>query len=210
MGSALEFAVQLPTVLWLARRLRPVFDFTNANVRTVIRNFFPVFMSRGVVQISAFVDAALASLVPYIGAVSALNYAQSLYTLPVSLFGMSVSAAELPAMSSALGTGDEIADQLRRRLDGGLRRIAFFIVPSAMAMLALGDVMTAALYQSGQFKHADSSYVWGILAGSTIGLLASALGRLYASTYSPLHDTPAPLRYAVIRVTLTTVLGYLF
>jgi putative peptidoglycan lipid II flippase len=210
IGSALQFVVQLPTVLWLVRGLRPVFDFANANVRTVLRNFFPVFMSRGVVQISAFIDAGLASLVPYIGAVSALGYAQSLYTLPVSLFGMSVSAAELPAMSSALGTSDEIADQLRRRLDGGLRRIAFFIVPSAMAMLALGDVMTAALYQTGQFKHADSRYVWGILAGSTIGLLASTLGRLYASTYYALHDTRTPLRYAIIRVTLTTVLGYLF
>lgn len=210
VGSALQFLVQLPTVLWLVRGLRPVFDFANANVRTVIRNFFPVFMSRGVVQISAFVDAGLASLVPYIGAVAALNYAQSLYTLPVSLFGMSVSAAELPAMSSALGSGAQIAGQLRQRLDDGLRRIAFFIVPSAMAMLALGDVMTAALYQTGRFTRGDSTYVWGILAGSTIGLLASTLGRLYASTYYALHDTRTPLRYAIIRVTLTTVLGYLF
>src|SRR5207248_5025491 len=117
VGSALQFVVQLPTVLWLARGLRPVFDIATANARTVLRNFFPVFMSRGVVQISAFVDAALASLVPYIGAVAALTYAQSLYTLPVSLFGMSISAAELPAMASALGTTDEVADQLRRRLE---------------------------------------------------------------------------------------------
>lgn len=210
VGSALQFLVQLPTVLWLIKGLRPAFAFADANVRTVIRNFFPVFMSRGVVQISAFVDAGLASLVPYIGAVSALNYAQSLYTLPVSLFGMSVSAAELPAMASALGSSTEIAGQLRKRLDGGLRRIAFFIVPSSMAMLALGDVMTGALYQTGQFKHADSRYVWGILAGSTIGLLASTLGRLYASTYYALHDTRTPLRFAIVRVTLTTVLGYLF
>jgi putative peptidoglycan lipid II flippase len=209
VGSALQFLVQLPTVLWLARGLRPVLDFANANVRTVLRSFFPVFMSRGVIQISAFVDAGLASLVPYVGAVTALTYAQSLYTLPVSLFGMSVSAAELPAMSSALGSSDKIAGQLRQRLDGGLRRIAFFIVPSAMAMLALGDVMTAALYQTGRFESGDSTYVWGILAGSTIGLLASTLGRLYASTYYALHDTRTPLRYAIIRVTLTTVLGYL-
>jgi len=163
-----------------------------------------------VVQISAFLDAALASLIPYIGAVAALNYAQSLYTLPVSLFGMSVSAAELPAMSSTLGSTDEIAHKLRDRLDAGLRRIAVFIVPSSMAMLALGDVITACLYQTGQFKHADATYVWGILAGSTIGLLASTLGRLYASTYYALHDTRTPLRYAVIRVALTTGLGYLF
>ena len=208
-GSALQFGVQMPTVLRLIRRLRPVFDIASANVRTVLRNFFPVFMSRGVVQISAFVDAMLAGLISP-QAVAALTYAQSLYTLPVSLFGMSVSAAELPAMSSALGSRDQIAEQLRRRLDEGLQRIAFFIVPSVMAMMAFGDVMTGALYQTGRFNRADSTYVWGILAGSTIGLLASTLGRLYASTYYALHDTRTPLRYAVIRVALTTGLGYLF
>jgi putative peptidoglycan lipid II flippase len=175
----------------------------------VIRNFFPVFVSRGVVQISAFIDVALASLLPT-GAVAAITYAQSLYTLPVSLFGMSVSAAELPAMSSALGTADEIAVQLRLRLEQGLVRIAFFIVPSAMAMLALGDVITAVLYQTGEFRRDATTYVWGILAGSTIGLLASTLGRLYASTYYALHDTRTPLRYAIVRVTLTGVLGYIF
>jgi putative peptidoglycan lipid II flippase len=209
VGSALQFAVQLPTVVWLMHELRPVFDIVSANVREVIRNFFPVFVSRGVVQISAFIDVALASLLPT-GAVAAITYAQSLYTLPVSLFGMSVSAAELPAMSSALGTADEIAAQLRLRLEQGLVRIAFFIVPSAMAMLALGDVITAVLYQTGEFRRDATIYVWGILAGSTIGLLASTLGRLYASTYYALHDTRTPLRYAIVRVTLTGVLGYIF
>lgn len=207
-GSALQFGVQLPTVLNLIKRLRPVFDLASANVREVLKNFFPVFISRGVVQISAFIDAMLAGLISP-QAVAALNVAQSLYTLPVSLFGMSISAAELPAMSSVVGSTDEIASQLRQRLDGGLRRIAFFIVPSAMAMLALGDVMTAALYQTGKFKHDATTFVWGILAGSTIGLLASTLGRMYASTYYALHDTRTPLRFAVIRVALTTGLGYL-
>jgi putative peptidoglycan lipid II flippase len=208
VGSALQFGVQLPTVLRLAKKLRPTLDVANRHVREVVRNFFPVFISRGVIQISAFIDVTLASLLPT-GAVAAITYAQSLYTLPVSLFGMSISAAELPAMSSTLGTTDEIAVELRRRLDDGLSRIAFFIVPSAMAMLALGNVITAVLYQTGEFKRDATYYVWGILAGSTLGLLASTLGRLYASTYYALHDTRTPLFYAVIRVTLTGLLGYL-
>jgi putative peptidoglycan lipid II flippase len=208
IGSALQFGVQLPTVFKLVRRLRPVIDLTSTHVRTVIRNFFPVFMSRGVVQISAFVDAILASFLPE-GSVVALTYAQSLYTLPVSLFGMAVSAAELPAMSGALGNAEQVAEVLRHRLDKGLHRIAFFIVPSSMAFLALGDVIAAVLYQTGKFKHADAIYVWAILAGSTVGLLASTLGRLYSSTYYALHDTKTPLRFAIIRVTLTTFLGYL-
>lgn len=209
IGSALQFSVQWPTVMKLVRRIRPVLDVASEQVRTVVRNFFPVFMSRGVVQISAFVDAVLASFLP-VGSVVALTYAQSLYTLPVSLFGMSVSAAELPAMSRATGSTEEVAQILRGRLDEGLRRIAFFIVPSSMAFLALGDVIAAVLYQTGQFKHDAAIFVWGILAGSTVGLLASTLGRLYSSTYYALHDTRTPLQYAVVRVTLTTVLGYLF
>ena len=134
----------------------------------VLRNFGPVFVGRGVVQISAYVDTVLASLLPT-GAVAALSYAQVLYTLPVSLFGMSVSAAELPAMSSAVGSESERAAYLRGRLDGGLRQIAFFVVPSAMAFLALGDVVAGALYQSGAFTRAMTVYVWGILAAPPSG-----------------------------------------
>src|SRR5690349_21158232 len=209
IGSALQFSVQLPTVLKLIHHFRPVFTLASTHVRQVLNNFFPVFMSRGVVQISAFVDAFLASFLGE-GAVVALTYAQSLYTLPVSLFGMSVSAAELPAMSKSLGAVEVVAEKLRHRLDEGLRRISFFIVPSAVAFLALGDVIAAVLYQSGRFTHADSIYVWTILAGSAVGLLASTLGRLYSSTYYALQDTKTPLVYAIVRVVLTTILGYLF
>jgi len=209
VGSALQFGVQLPTVLMLLRRVRLVLGARDVHVRTVLRNFVPVFFSRGVVQISAFVDAWLASWLGT-GAVAALGYAQSLYTLPVSLFGISVSAAELPEMSSAVGEQSVVAEKLRARLDAGLRQIALFIVPSSMGLLALGDVMAGALYQNGKFGRSDTVYVWAILAGSAVGLLASTLGRLYASTYYALHDTRTPLRFAIVRVSLTTLLGYLF
>jgi putative peptidoglycan lipid II flippase len=209
VGSAVQFLMQLPVVLRLVPTLHFALTSLTANVRTVIRNFGPVFMSRGVVQLSAYVDAFLASWLPT-GAVAALSYAQTLYLLPVSLFGMSVSVAELPAMSSALGNQEEVALTLRRRIASSTRRIAFFVVPSAVGFLALGDVIAAAIYQTGRFTHADAVYVWGILAGSAVGLVASTVGRLYSSAYYALRDTRTPLKFAVIRVVLTTGLGYVF
>jgi putative peptidoglycan lipid II flippase len=207
IGSALQFLVQVPTVTSLLHRIRPSLDTASVQVRTVLGNFLPVFVSRGVVQISAFVDTILASFLGQ-GPVAALGMAQVLYTLPVSLFGMSVSAAELPAMSSATGTDQEVAQALRSRLDQGLRRIAYFVVPSAAAFLAFGGVIAAALFQTGRFTAADSRYVWVILAGSAVGLLAATMGRLYSSAYYALRDTRTPLRFATLRVVLTTVLGY--
>jgi putative peptidoglycan lipid II flippase len=207
VGSALQFGVQLPPVLRLIGSVTPLLQGGAEAIRAVVRNALPVFVGRGVVQISAYVDTVLASLLPT-GAVAAVSYAQVLYTLPVSLFGMSVSAAELPAMSRARGEDDEVAAQLRSRLVRGLRQIALFVVPSVIAFLALGDVIVAALYESGAFTRSMTLYVWGILAGSAIGLLASTWGRLYASTFYALQDTRTPLRFAIVRVVLSIVLGY--
>jgi putative peptidoglycan lipid II flippase len=209
VGSVLQFLVMLPVVRLVAPDLRLTIDTTSIHVRTIGRNFLPVIVSRGVNQLSAYIDQVIASWLST-GAVTGLQNASTLYTLPVSLFGMSVSAAELPAMSGIAGTDPASIEQVRLRLDAGLRRIAFFVIPSAVAFLALGDVVVGALFQTGRFNHSDSIYVWRILAGSSVGLLASTLARLYSSTYYAFRDTRTPLRYAVIRVALTTVLGYLF
>jgi putative peptidoglycan lipid II flippase len=209
LGSALQFLVQLPRVLALLPGFRPQLDLRSVPARNVFSNFGPIFLSRGVVQISAYVDQIIASWLP-LGSVAAMGYGQVIATLPISLFSMSVSAAELPALSSAVGSREEIARLLQTRLTSGLRRISFFIIPSAVAFLLLGDILAAALYQSGRFHHADAVWVWAVLAGSAIGLLASALGRLYSSAFYALLDTATPLRFALIRVTLTTVLGFLF
>ena len=205
-GSALQFAVQVPLVLRLAHGLHLNTDFRSEHARSVFRNFVPAFVGRGVVQISAFIDSFIASWLPT-GSVATLAYAQVLYTLPVSLFGMAVSAAELPAMSSATGTDAEIAEYLRGRLVGGLNRIAFFIIPSVIAFLALGDLISAILFESGRFTSADTFWVWQVLAGSTVGLLASTWGRLYSSAFYALRDTRTPLRFALVRVTLGSLLG---
>lgn len=209
VGAGLQFVIQLPTVFRVLGRLQLSLDRTRSNVRTVLSNFTPVFFSRGVVQVSTYVDQLLASLLPQ-GMVALLGYATTIYTLPVSLFGMAISVAELPEMSSVIGDESEVATVLRARLNAGLRHIAFFVIPSAVAFLALGNVIARALFQSGHFTETDTIFTWGILAGSSVGLLASTLGRLYSSTYYALHDTRTPLRFAIVRVSLTTVLGYLF
>jgi putative peptidoglycan lipid II flippase len=207
VGSALQFFVQIPSVVRLLSPLQWKATFRSEHVRTIVRNFFPVFISRGVVQLSAFVDQILASALPD-GAVSALSYAQIINQLPVSLFGMAVSAAELPAMSAALGTPEQIAAKLRARLAAGLQQIAWFVVPSAVAFVVLGDVVVAAIFRTGAFGARDVTYVWGALAGSGVGLLAGTSGRLYSSAFYALRNTRTPLNFAVIRVALTLALGY--
>lgn len=208
-GSFLQVAVQLPTTIKLLRYFRPNLNTKVAHVRIILKNFVPSIISRGVVQVSSYIDNILASLLPT-GAVSNLAYAQTLYLLPVSLFGMSISASELPEMSSIIGSQEEVYAKLRDRLQKGIMRISFFIVPSLCAFLLLGDILVAALFQTGKFTARDTHIVWIVLIGSSVGLLASTIGRLYSSTFFSLKDTRTTLNFAVVRIFFTTILGYVF
>ncbi|MDF1502642.1 murein biosynthesis integral membrane protein MurJ, partial [Roseisolibacter sp. H3M3-2] len=207
-GSALQLLVQVPTVRRVAPALRASLGGGDPHVREVLRGFGPVLVGRGVTQISAYIDNSLASLVGR-GAVTIFTNAQTLYLLPGSLFGMAVTAAELPAMASLHGADDEVCAKLRERLARSLRRIAYFVIPSAAAFLALGDVIAGAVFGYGRFSPENVRWVWATLAGSTVGLLAATQGRLYASTFYALRDTRTPLRFALVRIGLNLVLGYL-
>jgi putative peptidoglycan lipid II flippase len=208
IGAIAQFGVQVPFVLRYEGSLRFAIDLTFEPLRNVVRNFLPVLVGRGVVQISAYLDNLIATVLGT-AAVAAISYAQILYTLPVSLFGMSISAAELPEMSRATGTEDEINLALRTRLQRGLRQMAFFIIPSVVALVMIGNVLVAALYQGGRFGSADTIFVWYIVIGAAAGLMPATFGRLYASSLYALHDTKTPLRYAMVRVSVTGLFGYL-
>jgi putative peptidoglycan lipid II flippase len=207
VGSAAQFAVQLPFVLGLVRRFRPRPSLAEESTRQVLRGFGPVVVGRGVVQVSAYVDTYYASLISEV-AFSALNYAQQLSLLPVSLFGMAVSASELVEMSRTLGEGGDVAAALRTKIDAGLARIAFYVVPSSAAFLFIGDALAAPLFQSGRFGPADTRLIWYLLVGSAVGLVASTFGRLYSSSFYALKDTRTPLYTATARVVLTAALAY--
>lgn len=207
-GSVLQFLVQLPNVLKLLGQFNPRPSISLPSVVEVLRGFGPAVAARGVVQVSAYVDLALVTLVS-VRAVSVLTYAQTIALLPISLFGMSIAAAELPEMSAdAVKSLEERSKALQERLKAGLERMSFFVVPSAVAFLLLGDLLCGVLLESGRFTAKDSRLGWYLLLGSGVALLAQTSGRLFSSTLYALKDTKTPFRFAVIRVTLGVALGF--
>lgn len=204
VGGALQFLVQLPLALRLLGGFRPTLSTSVEGVGEAIRNFTPVLAARGVVNLSGWLDYALAAFLAT-GAVAALGYAQTLYILPISLFGMSVAASELPELSRQR-TGSA-ARALGEEVSRGMERVAFFLIPSTLGYLVLGDVVVAALYQTGAFGPSEVLVTWGVLAAYAVGMGASASSRLLSSAFYALRDTRTPARIAYVRVALSLGVG---
>jgi putative peptidoglycan lipid II flippase len=206
VGGILQLLVQLPAVRKVGGRIRLSLDTGRATVRDVWRRFVPVLLGRGVVQLVGYVDLVLASLLA-VGAVSAFTYAQVLYLLPISLFGMSVAAAELPELSR-LGNDASARATVRARLDRGLGQIAYFVAPIQAVYITAGGVITAALLQRGEFGEDDATLVWLVLAGASLALLATTASRLLQNALYALGDAKTPAVIAAARVVVSAGLGF--
>ncbi|MFT5202188.1 MAG: putative peptidoglycan lipid II flippase [Candidatus Aldehydirespiratoraceae bacterium] len=205
IGGLAQLLVQLPTVRRLARGLRFRFDNHHGAVKEIRRRFAPAVLGRGVVQISAYLDLILATFLAA-GALSALFKAQMLFTLPVSLFAMSVAAAELPEMSRLVGEPEALIQRTRRSLD----RIAFWMLLAAFAMIAAGDLIVGVLFQGGKFDGTDGVLVWFVLGAYAFGLPAIGTSRLLQNTCYAVGDTRGPARIAAMRVGVAAIVGLAF
>ncbi len=211
-GGVLQLLIQLPSTLRLVRGLKPRISLAVEGVRDAIHNFIPVVAARGAVNLGGLLDYTLAGFLAA-GAVATLSWAQTLYILPISLFGMAVAASELPELSRAragaarIEPGSEGARLLAGKVRSGMTRVAYFLIPATLGYIALGDVVVAGLYQTGEFGQAEVLVTWAILGGYALGMGASAVSRLLSSTFYALEDTRTPARLAWLRVILALAVG---
>ena len=203
LGGLLQFLVQVPAVLRVAPGIRPAFQTHLQEVREVGRRFTPAVLGRGVVQVSAFLDLFLAGLLAA-GAISGLSIAQILYLLPIGVFAMSVAAADLPELSREQHDPPAVAARIRT----GQERVAFYVLFCAVMYIVAGRQIVAFLFQWGDFTADDTTFVWLILAAYSLGLVASAVSRLYQNACFAHGDVSGPARLAALRVAIAAVLGF--
>ncbi len=203
VGGVLQVLVQLPWVIPVLKHFRLSLSRSVEGIQEAIRNLLPVVAARGVVNLSGLMDLVLAGFLVE-GAVAMMGRAQTLYMLPISLFGMAIAASELPELSrSRLAVQDVLVPRIR----GALDRLAFLLIPSALAYVFLGDVLVAALFQRGNFNAVDTAAVHVVLGAYALGLPASASSRALSSAYYALRDTRTPALIATGRVIVSMAIG---
>jgi len=206
-GGLLQFGVQLPLVLRVTDGLRPSLSLRAPGVRKTLSNLGPVIAARGAGSLGAYADLFLASLL-VVGANAALGFGQRLYLLPISLFGVSVAAAELPELSRLSGGPQERSATAAARTMRSLSAMSFLVAPTFVGYLALGFGIVGAVYRRGEFGSADNWLVYLVLAAYSLGLLASSASRLLQSVFFSLGDTRSPALIVVIRIAVAAGVGF--
>ncbi|MCY4159045.1 MAG: murein biosynthesis integral membrane protein MurJ [Bacteroidetes bacterium] len=202
-GGLLQFVIQLPSVFLVIKGFRLSFSTQADGVRQSLAAVGPALAGRGVAQLSAYLDILLATLLIE-GAVASIGYAQVLYILPISLFGLSVAAAELPELTRI---GMSSLPQMAERIRSGLRQGLFLAIPTALGYIVLGYTIIGAIYRGGLFGVDDNWLAYIILAAYSFGLLATVSSRLLQNGFWAQGDTRTPARMAGVRAFIAIIVA---
>ncbi|HYO47942.1 MAG TPA: murein biosynthesis integral membrane protein MurJ [Gemmatimonadota bacterium] len=202
-GSALQLLVQLPATRAALRTLAPAGGWRDPAVRKVVALFTPMLLGTGVAQFSTLVDVQIATFISD-QSVATLAYAQRIYLLPLSLFGVAIAQVALPTLSHDIARSGE---RILAELGAAWRRMAFLMLPAALGLAAFGRPAVSLLFERGRFDASDTTAVTWVLAAYAVGLLAYGSVRLSATAFYAFQDTRTPVRVAVGALVVNVALG---
>ncbi len=220
VGSIAQLAVQIPAVLRLVSPLRPEWG-ENPDVRTVLRRFVPTLAGRGVVQLSSYLDLALASLA-VAGAIAILAAVLPLYILAISVFGASVAVSELTEMSRSTQGPAAVAGRVRI----GLRKTQLPAGVVTGVLLGGGGVIISTLYDyparllgrgtdgtavadqvAAVIESGKVSVTTATLAAFALAIPAAMTSRVTQNALYAIGDVRGPARIAAIRLVVVAIVG---
>ena len=204
-GAVAQVLVQLRGVWRADPRIALNFGWRDPHAAGVIKRFGPAVAGRGVLQISAFLDLALASLLS-VGAAAAMAAAQTLYLLPLSLIGTSIAAAELTELSR---THDPAV--IAQRTAGRLCAAAFGVSGVVAIYFAAGGPLTDSVFNLGGLRVAiaqdDIALIALVLGAYSLGLVPLVASRLCQNVLFAARDTRTAASIAAIRLAVSLVVG---
>ena len=170
LGTLVYLLMPIPWLRRLDGRLTMVVDWRDPAVKRVLVLMVPVTLTIGLVNVNFLVDTLFASrlLDPEL-APAAIDKAFRLYMLPQGIFAVAVTTVLFPTLAR-LAARDDIGG-VRRALDGGLRQIAFLLVPAGLLSIVLAEPIVRLVYERGEFTSDDTVIVAQCLQAFSIGLV---------------------------------------
>jgi len=208
-GTLVQLLLPIPWLRRLDGSLTLAIDWRDPAVRRVLALMLPVTLTIGLVNVNFLVDTVFASrlLDPEL-APAAIDKAFRLYMLPQGIFAVAVTTVLFPMLARLAARGDTAG--LRRSLDGGLRQIAFLLVPAGLLSIVLAEPIVRLVYERGEFTAEDTVIVAQCLQAFSLGLVFNGWMLILNRSFYAVQTNWTPTAIALGAVVLNAVFDTLF
>jgi len=157
------------------------------------------------VATSAAVRSAKDGITTGVG-VTPFSNAYLIMLLPYSIVTISIVTAMLPHLSRL--AIDKKVDEVREQLVRAIRMVGVITVPSAVALLLFGPLITEVLFFG--IGSDDSRYIGYVLSALSFGLVAFSINLILIRGFNAFEDTRTQVSSILVINVISVGLSYLF
>ena len=205
VGSALHMLTQVPTVISLGYKFKPIFDFGHPGVKKIVRLMIPRAIGMGANNILLVVYTAISSAL-VAGSIAVFNLANNIQTMPTVVFATSFSTAVFPILAQKASIEDHASFSFY--LTRSMRVIIYLLVPSTVIFILLRAQIIRLILGSGKFSWDDTRMAALTLGWFAFSLVAQGLIPLFAKAFYAKHNTKTPTIVSVISIIVSIAIAY--
>jgi putative peptidoglycan lipid II flippase len=206
IGAFLHLGIRVVGMLRSSVPMRPRLDLRLPALREFLRLMVPKMLSHPIEPLTVLFFTNIATTLAA-GSVTAVSFARNFQSVPVALFGVSISLAAFPALSAAWAAGDRSG--FRRQVRTSATTITVLAVAAAVGLFVVGPLLIEVLLGGGKFDAQDVGVTAAVLAAFALAVPFDALGHLTARGLYATHNTVLPVlaSLAGFAVTVTVTLA---
>ncbi|HEY7347999.1 MAG TPA: murein biosynthesis integral membrane protein MurJ [Ktedonobacterales bacterium] len=203
VGTGLQFLIMLALVRKARFSYRPVLRLGSPHVRVALGQLWPMLFGATIGQANPVIDQIVASTLGS-GAISALNYALKVISIPVTMIFMATSQAVLPYFASQAAARD--FRSLKKTLNLFLWAIGIITLVVTVGFIVFAQPIITLLFRHGAFTDESAQKTSATLIGLAVGLLPMAWGFMIPRVFNSLHRNDVLLRIAIFTLITNVVL----
>lgn len=199
-GWAVQVLIQLPSLRAFGYRWRPA--LRHEGLHKIFLLAGPVLVSTWIQPLNLTVATRYASHIE--GAASALEYANTLYTIVAGVFVLSIANVIFPEMSRYAAHEDGLA--MGRSISATLGAMLYLLTPMAAGLCVLARGVVRLLYERGEWGPASTDLTAGALAFLSLGMLGYGVQIILSRAFYAEQQGRTPLLAGVVSVVSNIIL----
>lgn len=208
IGWGTQILVQLPSAIKKGFKYSFKINFKDEGLKKVVKLALPILISSWVQPINNIINLRLASGLEDGQAVSAIEYAYTLYLIVVGVFSYTLSNIIFPELSKL--SADNQEDEFREIVKKAIKISIFFIIPMSVGIAVLSSDVIRLIYERGEFTANSTMLTSSALMCYAIGMLGYGLMEILNKAFYAKQDAKTPMYTSAVAIVLNVIFSILF
>lgn len=202
IGWAMQAIVQIPSLHKLGFRYR--FSVWHPGLKKVFALMLSVMVSTWIHPINQLISTRFASYID--GGVSAMTYANSLYTMIAGIVVLSMTNVIFPEMSRL--TTNKKVSELRDLIRSSLQSLLFLLLPMTLGLMLLATPIIQLLYQHGTWGADSTAITSQALTWLALGMVGYGIQNVLVKAFYAEQNGKIPMITGAVSIVLNIILCY--